>query len=761
MTLSIANSNTKKKQLCTVVLYTNSPLSITHNMYNSLKRISPPEQWPELQSPKLTWGEDFVVQSPSSPSLPSDRSAQDGAADPILVYQSQCCLNERPVNQCILDYMAYLVNNGKRELDMTACLYGDITVDDLVCLRDFVAADRYFRSFVLIGGCGVPSGAAGGANAASKSSVAASASAAPAEDVLALMGGAVAGNRRLTRLVLRGLDDEEGNAESFCTAFAGATGAGVSQVCMLDLSGNTLKDGGAKALSHAIRQMQHGLVSLRLAGCGIGSKGFQALFGALKARVDSSIYLRELDISYNKLDDNGTVALCEWVKAFRGGETGLRKLGLAQTKLSFKDLMVLPSELKYLDISGNQITPKEVDNFKMAVAHIPKICAEDFVCHEKAYGALIEMFLSRKKPNKMLNLGRREAKQSSDTTTAGVLVAALETVSPKYLRKLYLSGLAISRDLFERMVSFLVNAGEIETLDISYPHKDYVHGREREWAENIESLLFDCDSLTSLNLSGGYGHKVLSHVIQALCSVSALQNADTTNTNTNNTSNLMVGSPLVGNLPPPSASPVGNASGSGINTSVSVSAAAAAVAAASASVSSTINISLRSLDVSKNDLGDAGAIALAELIRTNNKSLMRIACDKNGFSFAGFLSIVSALDKNETLLMLEANENLAQIIQSLIGTPVMSRMNSITGTLSTLLERNISKTPAENIPRFISKILQDYSCPWVSLFNSSSVGDLSPLKPAPDAPPKIVEVKSGVQTPQQQQQQQQQQPRKK
>lgn len=712
MTLNVTNLNAKKKQqLHSIQIYTNSPLTILHNMYNSLKNISQPEQWPELLSPKLTWVEDSPhnILDPKYQSEFWDikeaeeqgiRPRDTFVSDPILAYQSQCCLNEKPVNQCIIDYIAYLVNNDKHELDMTACIYGDITMDDLICLRDFIASDNYFKSFVLIGGCGAPSISPASSKSAAQGS-------AVAKNGLTVMAPAASGNKRLTRLVLRSLDDEEESTINFCTALSNAMS--LNQLCMLDLSGNTIKDGGAKALSQGLMQMSHGLMSLSLSGCGIGSKGFQSLFGALRARVDISVHLRDLDISNNKLDDSGTSALCEWFKAFKGGETEIRKLNLAQTKLSFENLIVLPPGLKYIDVSGNQITQKGLTQFSMCVAYVPQICAEDFVFHEKGSSALVSSFLS-KKDGKMLNLSRREVKQTSDTTITTVLVDTLETDLPKNLKKLYLSGLSITRDLFERMVSFLVNAGEIEILDISCPYKDNIHGCEREWAENIESLILECDSLTCLNLSGGYGPKVLLHVIQSLRSVAmaaAIQN---------------------GSSGAPGDDDNGGGSGGGGGGGVQESS------------STTGGFSLCSIDVSKNDLGDAGAIALADLIRADSKSLMRIVCDKNGFSFAGFLSIVSALDKNGTLLMIEANENLAQIIQSLIGTPVMSRMNTITGTLSTLLERNISKTPVERIPRFISRILQDYSCPWVSLFNSSSSmgGNLRPLKPAPNVPPKIV-----------------------
>lgn len=702
MTINVSNLSAKKKQqLHSIYIYTNSPLAILHNMYNSLKNISQPEQWPQLLSPKLTWGEDYscnILDEKEQEDYWKIRDEEDDSgkkerafvSDPILVYQSQCCLNEKPVNQCILDYITYLVNNDEHEIDMTACLYGDITMDDLVCLRDFIASDNYFKSFVLIGGCGAPSIAAPSSKSAAQGS-------AVAKNGLSIMAAGVARNKRLTRLILRNLDEEEENAATFCTALSNAMS--VNQLCMLDLSGNTLKDAGTKLLSQGIMQMSHGLVSLSLSGCGIGTKGFQSLFGALKSRVDISVHLRDLDISNNKLDDGGTSALCEWFKAFKGGETEIRKLNLAQTKLSFENLIVLPPGLKYIDVSGNQITQKGISQFSMCVAYVPKICAEDFVFHEKGSTGLVSSFLS-KKDDKMLNLSRREIKQTSDTTITNVLVDTLETDMPRSLRKLYLSGLSITRELFERMVSFLVNAGEIEVLDISCPYKDNIHGREREWAENIESLLLECDTLKSLNLSGGYGPKVLLHVINTLRSVAMNAAASAQNDDD---------------------SAVSSNAGNDIQESP------------------TQGFSLRSLDVSKNDLGDAGAIALADLIRVNNKSLMRIVCDKNGFSFAGFLSIVSALDNNETLLMIEAHENLAQIIQSLIGTPVMSRMNTITGTLSTLLERNISKTKTEDIPKFISRILQDYSCPWVSLFNSSSMsGNLRPLKPAPNVPPKIV-----------------------
>ncbi|XP_078022798.1 NACHT, LRR and PYD domains-containing protein 3-like isoform X10 [Epinephelus lanceolatus] len=123
----------------------------------------------------------------------------------------------------------------------------------------------------------------------------------------------------------------------------------------LDLSWNYLMDQGAELLSDWLRKPQCGLKTLRLAGCKFTERGCAALGSSLKS---NPAHLRVLDLTGNDLRDGGVTKLCEFLAEPR---CGLETLSLRSCRLSAECCRPLTSalssssDLKELDLRGNQL----------------------------------------------------------------------------------------------------------------------------------------------------------------------------------------------------------------------------------------------------------------------------------------------------------------------------------------------------------------------------------------------------------------------
>ncbi|XP_077072492.1 uncharacterized protein LOC143723674 [Siphateles boraxobius] len=90
--------------------------------------------------------------------------------------------------------------------------------------------------------------------------------------------------------------------DEYCSAVTSALKSNPSHLRELDLSGNKLGDSGVKNLSDLLMNPQCKLEKLHLRDCRISKKSFLILTSALKSNPS---YLRELDLSRNKLGDSG------------------------------------------------------------------------------------------------------------------------------------------------------------------------------------------------------------------------------------------------------------------------------------------------------------------------------------------------------------------------------------------------------------------------------------------------------------------------
>uniref|UniRef100_A0A3B3CIL5 NACHT LRR and PYD domain-containing protein n=1 Tax=Oryzias melastigma TaxID=30732 RepID=A0A3B3CIL5_ORYME len=136
-----------------------------------------------------------------------------------------------------------------------------------------------------------------------------------------------------------------------CAALSSVLSSQSSRLRDLDLSYNRLQDSGVKLLSVGLKSSNCKMETLRLVNCSLSEISCEALCSALKSNPSN---LTKLDLSFNNLQDSGFLYLCGFLESPDCRLQTLRSVNKSCENL-ISALNSNPSNLTELDLSDNNL----------------------------------------------------------------------------------------------------------------------------------------------------------------------------------------------------------------------------------------------------------------------------------------------------------------------------------------------------------------------------------------------------------------------
>ncbi|XP_049324270.1 NACHT, LRR and PYD domains-containing protein 12-like isoform X18 [Astyanax mexicanus] len=264
------------------------------------------------------------------------------------------------------------------------------------------------------------------------------------------------------KAILAGCDLTMEHCETICCALKSKS----STLKELDLSNNDLQDSGVELLSAGLKSSHCKLETLRLVSCNLDQKTCANLASVLN--LESSC-LKNLDLSYNDLQDSGVDLLCAGLKSSR---CNLETLRLARCNLKNLEsvLNLGSSTLKQMDLSYNDLQDSGIELLSAGLksSHCKLQILRLAMCNlgVKACGNLAAVVNLESSCLKELDLSNNDLQDSG----VELLSAGLKSSHCK-LQILRLSGCMVSEKGCSSLAAALSShPSHLKELDLTFNH---------------------------------------------------------------------------------------------------------------------------------------------------------------------------------------------------------------------------------------------------------------------------------------------------